>query len=60
MYSREKKGEPVAIGNLERFAADYEREHGTGELPPKAPPTGKKVAVIGSGPSASQWLATLS
>ncbi|GAB6887114.1 NADPH-dependent glutamate synthase [Desulfothermus okinawensis JCM 13304] len=46
-----KKGEPVAIGNLERFAADYEREHGTGELPPKAPPTGKKVAVIGSGPS---------
>ncbi|GAB6161073.1 NADPH-dependent glutamate synthase [Desulfothermus naphthae] len=46
-----KKGEPVAIGNLERFAADYEREHGSGELPPKAPPTGKKVAVIGSGPS---------
>ncbi len=46
-----KKGEPVAIGNLERFAADYEREHGTGELPPKAPSTGKKVAVIGSGPS---------
>ena len=46
-----KKGEPVAIGNLERFAADYEREHGTGELPPKAPPTGKKVAIIGSGPS---------
>ncbi len=45
-----KKGEPVAIGNLERFAADYEREHGTGELPPKAPSTGKKVAVIGSGP----------
>ena len=31
-----KKGEPVAIGNLERFAADYEREHGTGALPPKA------------------------
>ncbi len=46
-----KKGEPVAIGNLERFAADYEREHGTGELPPKAHPTGKKVAIIGSGPS---------
>ncbi len=46
-----KKGEPVAIGNLERFCADYEREHGTGELPPKAPPTGKKVAVVGSGPS---------
>jgi glutamate synthase (NADPH) small chain len=46
-----KKGEPVAIGNLERFCADYEREHGTGELPPKAPPTGKRVAVVGSGPS---------
>lgn len=46
-----KKGEPVAIGNLERFAADYEREFGTGELPPVAPATGKKVAVVGSGPS---------
>ena len=46
-----KKGEPVAIGNLERFCADYEREHGTGELPPKQPATGKKVAVVGSGPS---------
>lgn len=46
-----KKGDPVAIGNLERFCADYEREHGTGELPPKAGPTGKKVAVVGSGPS---------
>jgi len=46
-----KKGEPVAIGNLERFCADYEREHGTGELPPVQPKTGKKVAVVGSGPS---------
>jgi len=46
-----KKGEPVAIGNLERFCADYEREHGTGELPPKQAATGKKVAVVGSGPS---------
>ena len=46
-----KKGEPVAIGNLERFCADYERENGTGELPPKAEATGKKVAVVGSGPS---------
>jgi glutamate synthase (NADPH/NADH) small chain len=46
-----KKGEPVAIGNLERFAADHEREHGKGDLPPKAEPTGKRVAVIGSGPS---------
>lgn len=46
-----KKDEPVAIGNLERFAADYERAHGTGELPPKEKPTGKKVAVVGAGPS---------
>lgn len=46
-----KKGEPVAIGNLERFAADWERQYGTGELPPKLPPTGKKIAVIGSGPA---------
>jgi glutamate synthase (NADPH/NADH) small chain len=46
-----KKGAPVAIGNLERFAADYERKHGTGELPPTAKPTGKKIAVVGSGPS---------
>ena len=46
-----KKGEPVAIGNLERFAADYERLHGSGELPPVAAPTGKRVAVVGSGPS---------
>jgi len=46
-----KKGEPVAIGNLERFCADYERAHGTGELPPKAATTGKKVAVVGAGPS---------
>jgi glutamate synthase (NADPH) small chain len=46
-----KKGEAVAIGNLERFAADYERAHGTGALPPRSEPTGKKVAVVGSGPS---------
>ncbi len=46
-----KKGTPVAIGNLERFAADYEREHGSGVLPPKQKSTGKKVAVVGSGPS---------
>ncbi len=46
-----KKGEPVAIGNLERFVADREREQGKGELPPKEAPTGKKVAVVGSGPS---------
>jgi len=46
-----KKDEPVAIGNLERFAADYQRLHGRSILPPKADPTGKKVAVVGSGPA---------
>lgn len=46
-----KKGEPVAIGNLERFAADYERNYGKGELPPKVSSTGKRVAVVGSGPA---------
>ena len=48
---RGKKGEPVAIGRLERFAADYERACGEVTIPEIAPPTGKKIAVIGSGPS---------
>jgi glutamate synthase (NADPH/NADH) small chain len=46
-----KKDEPVAVGRLERFAADYERSKGTVELPQLPPPTGKKVAVVGSGPA---------
>jgi glutamate synthase (NADPH/NADH) small chain len=46
-----KRAEPVAIGRLERFAADYEREHGLVEIPPPAPLTGKQVAVVGSGPA---------
>jgi glutamate synthase (NADPH/NADH) small chain len=46
-----KKGDAVAIGNLERYVADRERMTGKGDLPPKAAPTGKKVAVVGSGPS---------
>ena len=46
-----KKDVPVAIGNLERFAADHQREHGQQILPPKADPTGKKVAVVGAGPA---------
>lgn len=44
------KGDPVAIGRLERFVADYEREHGV-EIPDKAPLTNYKVAIIGSGPA---------
>lgn len=46
-----KKEEPVAIGRLERFAADWEREKGEIKIPEKAPSTGKKVAVVGSGPA---------
>jgi len=46
-----KKGQPVAIGYLERFAADYERKNGIGNVPAVKEKTGKKVAVIGSGPS---------
>jgi len=48
---RAKKGEPVAIGRLERFAADYERERGEITLPEIAPSTGSKIAIVGSGPS---------
>lgn len=45
-----KKGEPVAIGRLERFCADYERRKGV--TPPVQPEsTGKKVAIIGAGPA---------
>ncbi|WP_455762890.1 bifunctional dihydroorotate dehydrogenase B NAD binding subunit/NADPH-dependent glutamate synthase [Prevotella disiens] len=47
-----KMNEPaVAIGYLERFAADYERESGNTTLPELAPSNGIKVAVIGSGPA---------
>lgn len=47
-----KMNEPaVAIGNLERFAADYERESGRIALPEVAEKNGKKIAVIGSGPA---------
>ncbi|MEM2081592.1 MAG: NADPH-dependent glutamate synthase [Candidatus Bathyarchaeia archaeon] len=45
-----KVGAPVSIGRLERFLADWERENGY-QLPQKAPPTGKKVAIIGAGPA---------
>jgi len=45
-----KIGEPVSIGRLERYLADWERDHGF-QLPEKAKPTGKKVAVVGAGPA---------
>ena len=45
-----KVGEPISIGRLERFLADWERARGI-KVPEKASPTGKKVAVIGAGPA---------
>jgi len=45
------KGQPVAIGYLERFVADWAREHRNGQAIPKPQPTGRKVAVVGSGPA---------
>lgn len=48
-----KKGAPIAIGRLERYVADWERSHASELISPVElqPPTGKKVAVIGSGPA---------
>ncbi len=46
-----KTGEPVSIGTLERFAADRERMEGSVRIPEPPPPTGKRIAVVGSGPS---------
>ncbi len=48
-----KKGgkSPLAIGYLERFVADYEQKTGKLGMPPIAAPTGKKVAIVGSGPA---------
>ena len=46
-----KKGDPVAVGYLERFAADYEMAQGKTVVPELAPPTGKRVAIVGSGPA---------
>jgi len=45
------KSDPVAIGHLERFIADYERLEGTDEVAEMAESTGHKVAVVGSGPA---------
>jgi glutamate synthase (NADPH) small chain len=45
------KGAEVAIGRLERYLADWEATQGEVDIPPKARSTGKKVAVVGSGPA---------
>ncbi|GAB4438279.1 MAG: NADPH-dependent glutamate synthase [Anaerolineae bacterium] len=46
-----KKYEAVSIGRLERFVADWEAAQGPPEIPELPPPTGKKVAIVGSGPA---------
>ena len=46
-----KKGAPIAIGRLERFAADFETASNHVEIPERAVSTGKRVAVIGAGPA---------
>ncbi len=46
-----RKFDPVAIGRLERFVADWERGQGGVQAPDMAPATGKRVAIVGSGPS---------
>jgi len=45
-----KRGDPVQIGRLERFLADWERKHGV-DLPERMSSTGMRVAVVGSGPA---------
>lgn len=51
IYIQKMKKEPVAIGYLERFAADYERESGQVAIPELAPANGIKIAAVGSGPA---------
>lgn len=46
-----KKGAPIAIGRLERYIADWERQEGAATIPEIAPSTGKHAAVVGTGPS---------
>jgi len=46
-----KKGQPIAIGRLERFVADYETQQGEIRAPAVSPSTGRKVAIIGAGPA---------
>ncbi len=51
VLNKKGKGEPCAIGRLERFVADYAAVHSEGKLPGLPKPTGLKVGVVGSGPA---------
>jgi glutamate synthase (NADPH/NADH) small chain len=55
-----KVGEPVSIGRLERWLADWEREKGGVKVPEKASSTGRKIAVVGAGPAGLTVAADLS
>ncbi len=46
-----KKGKPIAIGRLERYVADWAREHGVGDEKPQKSSQPKKIAIVGSGPA---------
>ncbi len=46
-----KKGDPVSVGRLERFAADWELQYSTAEVKPVARKSGRKIAIVGGGPS---------
>ena len=52
-----EESETAGIGYLERFVADYEQKMGT-HVVPKVAPTGKKIAIVGSGPQDSRSLET--
>src|SRR3990172_7354293 len=47
---RNKRGEPVLTGAIEAFVTHYERDHGRVEIP-RAAPSGRRVAIVGSGPA---------
>ncbi len=51
VLGKKGKGEPCAIGRLERFVADYAAAYGEGKMPELPKPSGHKVAVVGSGPA---------
>lgn len=51
VLNKKGKGEPCAIGRLERYVADWAAEHGEGKMPELPKPTGLRVGVVGSGPA---------
>ncbi len=58
-YNTTLKKPPIAIGYLERFAADFERHSGKAAIPEVAERNGIKVASVGSGPAALAWAADM-